>query len=140
MPRQSAWLHELVSLDAQDMENLAYDTDPSRLLGEGGIEKQLQLKFNTLKTENPEFALRQNRPNPFIAETTISFILPETGKAELSIYDVNGRVVYTTNKAFNKGYNEVKLDNTVLKNSGIYFYRLQSDKFTATKRMQFFIN
>ncbi len=139
-PRQSAWLHELVSLDEQNMDNLAYDTDPSRLLGEVGIEKQLQLKYNTVKTDNVEFELHQNRPNPFIAETTISFILPETSKTELSIYDVNGRVVYTLNKAFNKGYNEVKLDNTVLKNAGIYFYRLQSDQFSATKRMQFFIN
>jgi Secretion system C-terminal sorting domain len=59
-----------------------------------------------------------------MAETTISFILPESDNATLSIYDVNGREVYTLKQSFNKGYNEVKLDNTALKNSGIYFYRL----------------
>ena len=110
------------------------------LLLRGGIEKQLQLKYNTLKTDNVEFELHQNRPNPFMAETTISFVLPETNNATLSIYDVNGREVYTFKQPFNKGYNELKLDKTVLKNAGVYFYRLQSDKFTATKRLQYFIN
>jgi Secretion system C-terminal sorting domain len=69
-----------------------------------------------------------------MAETTISFVLPETNNATLSIYDVNGREVYTFKQPFNKGYNEVKLDKTVLKNEGVYFYRLQADKFTAVKR------
>jgi HYR domain/Secretion system C-terminal sorting domain/Dockerin type I domain len=131
-PRQSAWLHELVSLEEQDMNNLAYNTE--------GIEKQIQLKYNTVKTDNVEFELHQNRPNPFMSETTISFVLPETDNATLSIYDVNGREVYTFKQSFNKGYNEVKLDKTVLKNAGIYFYRLQADKFTAVKRLQFFAN
>ncbi len=131
-PRQSAWLHELVSLEEQNMENLSYDTE--------GVEKQLQLKFSNLKTDNVVFELHQNRPNPFMSETTISFNLPETNTAELSVYDINGKQIYNLNKVFTKGFNEVKLDNSVIKNTGVYFYRLQSDKFTAVKRMQYFTN
>ena len=131
-PRQSAWLHELISLEEQNMENLSYNTE--------GVEKQLQLKFTNLKTENIGFELHQNRPNPFVNETAISFILPETNTAELSVYDINGKQIYNLNKVFTKGFNEVKLDNSVIKNTGVYFYRLQSDKFTAVKRMQYFTN
>jgi hypothetical protein len=32
------------------------------------------------------------------------------------------------------------LDKSILPNSGVYFYRLQSDKFTAVKRMQYFVD
>ena len=138
-PRQTAWLHELVSLDEQLTENLAYDTVQGNPFGEG-VEKQLQLKFTGLTTDNLQFELHQNHPNPFMIETKISFILTETNTDTLSIYDVTGREVYTINKAFNKGYNEVYIDKSVLKNSGIYFYRLQSDKFTALKQMQFFVD
>lgn len=37
----------------------------------------------------------ENRPNPFNPSTTISFTLPEPGKAELKVYDITGRKVRT---------------------------------------------
>jgi Secretion system C-terminal sorting domain len=121
------------SPSGEGLENLSYDTDNARKT----TEKQLYLKLLGSKNDNLALELHQNRPNPFVNETTISFILPDDNTTELSIYDVNGRKVYTLNRTFNKGYNEVTINNTVLKNSGIYFYRLQSDKFTAIKRMQY---
>lgn len=129
IPTQAVWLHDVVSLDDK-MENLAYNTE--------GVEKAIQLKFTASQSDNVPFELHQNRPNPFSQETTISFTLPETNTTELSIYDLNGRKIYSINKMGSKGYNEVLIPQSVLKSSGVYIYRLQSDKFTAVKRMQYF--
>jgi Secretion system C-terminal sorting domain/PKD-like domain/NHL repeat len=124
-------IKELVSLNSGFSENLGYNT-------EGG-EKRLQLQFSSEKQDKMQFDLHQNRPNPFTNETTISFILPETNNAELSIFDITGRQVYTIKRDFSKGYNEVILNKTILQNTGVYFYRLQSDKYSVGKRM-FFLN
>ena len=81
--------------------------------------------------------LHQNRPNPFSQQTLISFNLLESNKAVLTVFDINGRQIYTANKAFNLGYNEVVLDKSIFKNSGTYFYRLTSDNYAVVKRLQF---
>jgi hypothetical protein len=123
-------IQDLISLNSNYSDNLAFNV--------GGNEKNLQLSFAGEKTDKSQFELHQNRPNPFNHETTISFILPETNTAELSIYDITGRKVYTKSGTFTKGYNEVILSNTILKTTGLYIYHLQSDKFNAVKRMQYF--
>ena len=124
-------LKDVVSLNPTYSDNLAFNT-------EGG-EKHLQLQFASEKQDKPQFDLHQNRPNPFTNETTISFILPETNNAELSIFDVTGKQVYTLKRSFSKGYNEVILNKMILQHSGVYFYRLTSDKYAAVKRM-FYLN
>jgi choice-of-anchor B domain-containing protein len=42
-----------------------------------------------------EFALRQNQPNPFYADTHIGYALPGPADVELKIYDVQGRFITT---------------------------------------------
>lgn len=86
------------------------------------------------------FVLEQNYPNPFNPTTTIEFSLPEKADVNLSIYNILGQKV----KEFDLGLKPVgsyKLEwngkddenNTVA--SGIYLYRLATDKFVATKKM-----
>ena len=41
------------------------------------------------------YSLSQNYPNPFNPETTIEFGLPTPGFVEISIYDINGKLVRT---------------------------------------------
>ncbi|MDD2231022.1 MAG: hypothetical protein PHY48_16665, partial [Candidatus Cloacimonetes bacterium] len=49
---------------------------------------------NNLPSLNPDFGLR-NYPNPFNPSTSISFILSQTGKTNLSIYNMKGQKVCT---------------------------------------------
>jgi hypothetical protein len=42
---------------------------------------------------SPRFELAPNRPNPFSRETLIPFSLPAAGSADVSVYDVAGRLV-----------------------------------------------
>ncbi len=81
------------------------------------------------------FELKQNVPNPFENSTEISFVLPNSAAATLSIFDMNGKVVYQTSQDFNKGLNTMTIDGSSLGASGILYYQLDTDNFTSTKKM-----
>ena len=82
-----------------------------------------------------DFELYQNRPNPFDGETMISFTLPSAGKADISLYTIDGKVVKSLTGEFLKGYNEITIDRTQLPVSGVLYYQLQTEFGTKTKRM-----
>ena len=81
-----------------------------------------------------DFALNQNYPNPFNPTTTISFNLPVRSDVTLAIYNVTGQKVADFSGTYDAGQQEVVWDATNFA-SGIYFYKLTTDNFTATKRM-----
>ncbi|WP_236980705.1 T9SS type A sorting domain-containing protein, partial [Membranihabitans maritimus] len=81
------------------------------------------------------FKLHQNRPNPFDGYTVIGFDLPEDTDARLTIYDVTGKVLKEFEGEYKKGYNEVQVAQHELPITGVMYYQLDTDKYTATKRM-----
>ena len=87
------------------------------------------------KTTATAFELFQNRPNPFREETIISFNLPQSGNATLSVCDVTGKVVKTIDQTFEKGYNEVKINKNNLNATGVYYIKLEQNGLTTTKKM-----
>ena len=105
-------------------------------------EQGKQTLFETGKISVPirSITLHQNRPNPFNPSTTLSFDLPWTTQAKVSVYDAEGRfVVNLVDEVMNSGYNEVTWDGTdaqgTLVASGIYFCRLKAGKQELTKKM-----
>jgi aminopeptidase N len=81
------------------------------------------------------FRLEQNYPNPFNPTTTIRYELPASAFTTLQIFDVLGREVQTLVRARQEaGRYTINFDARHLP-SGIYFYRLQSGKFSETKKM-----
>jgi len=93
-----------------------------------GIEEN-----NSVIPEN--FKLYQNYPNPFNPATTISFSLPQASYVKLKVFDAAGREIKELiNEYRQRGNYEVKFDGSNLP-SGIYFYRLAADDFTAVRRM-----
>ena len=109
-----------------------------------------------------EFSLSQNYPNPFNPSTTIKYSIPSIAviasgakqsskiamssdetwtprndnvNVTLKIYDILGREVATlVNKEQKPGNYEVQFDASNL-TSGIYFYKLQSPRFSASRKM-----
>ena len=82
-----------------------------------------------------EFSLEQNYPNPFNPSTTIHFVLPEQSFLSLNVYNLLGEKVATlANEILPAGQHSVDFDGSNLP-SGIYVYRLISDKFSASKKM-----
>ena len=81
------------------------------------------------------FALRQNFPNPFNPATTIRYDISESGYVKLMVYDILGRLVKTlVSRNQDKGYYKVSFNASNLA-SGIYFYKLDVNGFSETKKM-----
>jgi len=81
-------------------------------------------------------ALYQNVPNPFLDYTDIKFNLAKEGNTKLTIFDVTGKVVYTTERAFSKGTHTFSIHKSdLLSATGILFYTLEVNDFSETRKM-----
>ncbi len=86
------------------------------------------------------YRLSQNYPNPFNPTTTIRFDMKERGLVTVKIYDVAGRLVRTlANEVRDAGaYSAVwdgRNERGAAVASGIYFYRMETEGFSATKKL-----
>jgi len=84
--------------------------------------------------------LKGNYPNPFNPSTTISYAIKDATDARLEIYNLKGQLVRTLANAHHKTghYNLVwngMDDANKPVSSGIYFYRLTTDKYQKTRKM-----
>jgi len=98
--------------------------------------------INQISTEVPSsYSLSQNYPNPFNPRTKIRFNIQKSefrsqnSEVTLKVYDVMGREVQTlVNEKLHPGTYETSFDGSYF-SSGVYFYRLQTENFSETKRM-----
>lgn len=81
--------------------------------------------------------LLQNEPNPFSASTRIAYELTESADVNISVFDMNGKQVFTYNKANEaKGQHEIQIFAEQLGGkSGIYYYQIEAGSFSATRKM-----
>lgn len=91
--------------------------------------------------ENPadqlpqNYTLDQNYPNPFNPTTSISYAIPQNSYVSLRIFDVLGNEVQTlVNETKSAGTYVVSFDAASVP-SGVYYYTLQANNFTQTKKM-----
>ena len=80
-------------------------------------------------------ALSQNYPNPFNAETNIGYVLAEAGNVNLSVYDISGRLVETLLDGYQEAGEHIVTWNASTVSSGVYFYKVTTSDYTATKMM-----
>lgn len=92
--------------------------------------------INQISGEVPEnFSLSQNYPNPFNPLTTIKYEVTTSAYIKLIVYDNGGNEIHTlVNERQSPGTYSVSFDALHLA-SGVYFYKLITDKFSETKRM-----
>lgn len=82
-----------------------------------------------------EYFLYQNFPNPFNQVTEIYYSIPITTQVKIIVYDIEGKEISILFNGQQKaGKHKVKWDATKVA-SGIYFYRMITNHFTATKKM-----
>ena len=80
-------------------------------------------------------ALEQNYPNPFNPSTTIAFSLPNASHVTLKIYDILGQEVASLLDGYvTPGLHEINWNASNLA-SGVYFYRLQTNSVSISKKM-----
>jgi len=94
--------------------------------------------------DNPEVplitSLKGNIPNPFNPITRINFSLKQDAQVTLGIYNVKGQLVKEmVNEELKAGAYDVIWEGVDEKgnrvSSGIYFYRMDSEGYTKTKKM-----
>lgn len=81
------------------------------------------------------YKLSQNYPNPFNPVTKINFSVPNSSKVTLKIYNNMGQEVESlVNEKLNAGSYQVDW-NAVNFNSGVYYYKIQTEGFIETRKM-----
>jgi Secretion system C-terminal sorting domain len=90
------------------------------------IPSNVPLKFN----------LSNNYPNPFNPSTTVEFSLAKTGNVNLKVYNAMGQLVkdVISNRNMASGHYSYSINMNDFA-SGIYFYTLQQNGLTLTKKM-----
>jgi hypothetical protein len=110
-----------VTLGEEGMDNLVFNVTPNK---------------NLITTVAPEsFSLSQNFPNPFNPSTVINYSVSKDGFVSLKVYNnIGQQVAELMNGVQGAGeYNAVF--NAAGLPSGIYFYKLEANGFTDTKKM-----
>jgi hypothetical protein len=95
----------------------------------------LEVKKNNEKAVTA-FSLSQNYPNPFNPSTTINFTLTNAQSVTLRVFDVLGREVATLINGERRaaGPHTINFNASNL-SSGTYFYRLESENFSESRKM-----
>lgn len=83
-----------------------------------------------------EYALGQNYPNPVVnGEATIQFVLPKAEKVNISLFDINGRLMQVlVNGSKDAGIHAINFDAGLL-SKGVYYYKMQAGDFSEVKKL-----
>jgi hypothetical protein len=127
--------------------------NPTKLVTELVVQRGNQKVLNALyaPVANPtdvasegvgplRFQLEQNSPNPFGQATSIAFRLARAGTVHLTVYDASGRrVTSLIDGALPGGTYNQRWDGRDASgrdvSSGIYYYRLESENASETRKM-----
>ena len=134
-------LEALLQQTAVDLGPAGYDTD----YGWGFVNAFNAVRAVVGVSENRppfgsgEFALRSNRPNPFVGETRIEYDLARESTVQLRILDVSGRIVRAIPPhSENAGPHGFLWDATDETGSrvppGMYFYEVRVNGTAKTRR------
>lgn len=126
--------------DATD--NIHFNPAGYRELGKRYARKMLSLmgivptsieEIQLNKDEN--ITLDQNYPNPFSGKTVITFRIPENDFVSLKVYNMLGvEIAELAGKRFEAGNHSLEFESGQLP-KGKYFYRVESNNFSATRGM-----
>jgi photosystem II stability/assembly factor-like uncharacterized protein len=82
-----------------------------------------------------EYKLFQNYPNPFNSSTNIKYNLPIESNVKLKFFSILGEEILIENLGKHSQGEYEYIFNASSLPSGIYFYRLETDEFTSTRKM-----
>jgi hypothetical protein len=82
-----------------------------------------------------DYRLEQNYPNPFNPSTTIEFSVAVATRVLLKVYNLLGEeVAVLVDKNHAPGRYQIRWNAGAVQ-SGVYFYRLQTETFTQTRKL-----
>lgn len=82
-----------------------------------------------------DYSLEQNYPNPFNPTTKIGYVLSEKTNVKIVVTNTIGeQIAVLVNQTQEQGYHQLDFNAANLP-SGIYFYSLQTENYSDTKKM-----
>ena len=135
-----------VSIDAGDGMRWVLVSSEGKeyeLKGSGNIvvdRNVSQFSLRKVSSVPTKYSLSQNFPNPFNPTTSISYSVPENSDISIRVYSLTGqKIIELIDDHVNAGmytvtWNGMNHAGTPV-SSGVYIYMLQSDSFTAVKKM-----
>jgi len=125
-------------------QNFSYTTSAAEalIIARENLEEAIEnLEESTTSIDDQEeviakdYQLLNNYPNPFNPTTTISFVLPHRSQVRIVLVNsIGAEVLNIANGTFDAGIHYIKLNAAGLA-SGIYFYRMETGDFIATKKL-----
>ncbi len=133
-------LREGFGFTARDESIEAGETYRYRVLIDTGCGKFILFETEAVPTPPLPLLLKQNHPNPFNPATVIDYYLPGDGRVLLDVYDTSGRSIVRLIDSFQeKGNHSISWDGRDSEgrsvSSGVYFYRISSDKKVLARKM-----
>jgi len=126
IPERDGLLSDFITLLDNPVRTEAYDTE--------GKVMPLQLLFRKAPEVEGVLELYQNRPNPFLETTNISYFLPKDGPVTLTLTSESGQVLKVLKNTGKKGFNAFNIaGNEVAK--GLIYYKLETEYGTETRKM-----
>ncbi len=126
------------SLGVHEHWNNEIDKEYSRNLETGdGIELVKVMNITSVEkdpTMPVGFSLSQNYPNPFNPSTKIKYSIPNNSKVMIKVYDIAGKEIETIENSDRAAGTYTLSFNASHLASGVYFYKLIADNYTATKK------
>jgi len=105
---------------------------------ESGYSEEISVSFLAIYDGSAlpaEYALQAAYPNPFNPITTIRYGLAQNSDVQISIYNINGRLITTLINEFKiAGYHFITWDASSY-SSGIYFLNMSAGETLETKKM-----
>lgn len=137
----ASWTRQLTGVDNTFYAVAAPDANNATVVGNihgimhtssGGVS---EVEENTVTPAPRQYDLDQNYPNPFNPSTVIEFSVPYASYVTLKVFDVLGQTISTlVNEPMSAGSYSVSWNATGIA-SGVYFYRLQAESFSETKKL-----
>jgi fibronectin type 3 domain-containing protein len=142
--------NEYVDRELEINQTYTYRVKAYKDSGVSDYSNEAALILTSVKEEAElptEYSISQNYPNPFWSgatsrsagnpTTTITFAVPRRSNVLIKIFDVVGNEVMTVvDKEFEPGIFKQNFNAEGL-TSGIYFYRMESDGFSQTRKLMF---
>jgi len=126
--------YNLHAIEAEGSRGI-HNTKLVQALLEDAITDFTPTGIEPLKIIPLAYSLGQNYPNPFNPVTNIDFSIIKAGKVTIKVFDILGRSVATiVDERMDAGSYTAKFDAALLA-SGIYIYRINTDKFVDFKKM-----
>jgi hypothetical protein len=111
----------------------------SSILWQDRDNREIALVVDQAAAVPTEYALLQNYPNPFNAGTVMPFTMKDASQWSLTVYNIMGQTVRTFEGFDAAGTVRVSWDgrddNGSAVPSGVYFYRVTTANWSATKKM-----